>query len=242
MESLQNTVSQSVNEGTSTEFRLIENLKIEKLDNPLQIHMGTHENFKSVTVTAEGIDTPWNKFKCQYCPKSFEKEKGLKQHYHVHSTNKPFQCQVCGRSYTELTSLSRHRRCNPGCQISKKSMKRSSEESSDADSNESKKRVKTCCNLVSKANLVLNVTSGLRPLPTCSSDMKLHLNGSESLPSSISVPRRIFLKISKSKNLFTNDLETSGYSEITFSNSDASISNPSRAKTFDWSFETLMCE
>lgn len=35
---------------------------------------------------------------------------GLKQHYHIHASVKPFVCQICSKSYTQFSNLCRHKR------------------------------------------------------------------------------------------------------------------------------------
>ncbi|ESN98423.1 hypothetical protein HELRODRAFT_153802, partial [Helobdella robusta] len=49
---------------------------------------------------------------CPECERSFNSESALKQHSHMHTSQKPFICPTCSRAYTQQTSLSRHIRFN----------------------------------------------------------------------------------------------------------------------------------
>lgn len=208
MESFQNTATQLLaNEITNTD------VKIAKLEIPFENHFGTRENVKAVTT--EGVDFPWNKYKCPHCPKSFETEKGFKQHYSaIHcSERKIHQCQACGKSYTEPTSLSRHRRKNPDCRTM--SMKRSHEECSDTDSNEAPKRFKSLFNVVLRLNHVSRVVQPLPEVPfrtyyvatsngTIRSIMKIipEPTNSEGEEDDCCIPKRHISVISNSKNIY----------------------------------------
>jgi hypothetical protein len=47
---------------------------------------------------------------CKYpgCDREFTKTWGLKEHYRVHSKEKPFECQKCGTKFTQKGSLLKH--------------------------------------------------------------------------------------------------------------------------------------
>lgn len=49
------------------------------------------------------------------CNKSFATASGLKQHSHIHSSNKPFRCEKCLKSYTQFSNLCRHKRMQQQC-------------------------------------------------------------------------------------------------------------------------------
>ena len=47
---------------------------------------------------------------CGECGRKFNTPSGLKQHSHVHKTDKPHVCEICDRKYTKRSNLSRHQR------------------------------------------------------------------------------------------------------------------------------------
>ncbi|KAI6230385.1 hypothetical protein M3Y99_01066700 [Aphelenchoides fujianensis] len=48
--------------------------------------------------------------KCPTCGKRFTSASGLKQHSHIHCSDKPFRCNVCNKAYTQFSNLCRHRK------------------------------------------------------------------------------------------------------------------------------------
>jgi KRAB domain-containing zinc finger protein len=47
-------------------------------------------------------------FKCDICPKVFEKSNILLRHKQKHSGEKPFPCSICGQEFTENSHLKTH--------------------------------------------------------------------------------------------------------------------------------------
>ena len=50
--------------------------------------------------------------KFENCNREFTKKWGLKEHYRVHSQEKPFSCQCCKTRFTQMGSLLKHVRKN----------------------------------------------------------------------------------------------------------------------------------
>jgi KRAB domain-containing zinc finger protein len=47
-------------------------------------------------------------FKCDVCPKAFDKANNLQRHQRIHTGEKPFACSICGREFTENSHLKTH--------------------------------------------------------------------------------------------------------------------------------------
>jgi len=52
---------------------------------------------------------------CMLCGKSFATASGLKQHSHIHTSEKPYRCETCFKAYTQFSNLCRHKRMQTAC-------------------------------------------------------------------------------------------------------------------------------
>jgi len=55
-----------------------------------------------------------NRFKCQFCLKSFKKKLDLIRHERTHTGEKPFQCEICKKTFAQKGDLVRHERIHTG--------------------------------------------------------------------------------------------------------------------------------
>lgn len=77
-------------------------------------------NFVLFFFLIQSLDGNTRSHACVDCGKSFSTASGLKQHSHIHSTNKPFRCGVCFKSYTQFSNLCRHKRMRVQCKQEQK--------------------------------------------------------------------------------------------------------------------------
>ncbi|XP_032420422.1 zinc finger and SCAN domain-containing protein 2-like isoform X2 [Xiphophorus hellerii] len=52
--------------------------------------------------------------KCDICGKSFKKKFNLKQHYRIHTGERPFCCEICGKSFSQFSNLKVHKKIHTG--------------------------------------------------------------------------------------------------------------------------------